>query len=248
MTDFKARGIVLKTSDYKDNDKIIRLYTLEQGKINAVMRGVKKAKAKLKIPAQVFCFGEYLLSGRGEYPVVTGCTVEESFFSLCRDPDKFAAAAAVMELTEKAVPQSESNPQIFLQILKTMKELLKAGGEGEDGAAGADCRVILLNFMLKMFRLCGYNLKLEKCCVCGEKFLRERRFDFGAGGVACKNCAGFGWAGMSPLCNGVMLAAGNCDTDRLGTLRLDAAGVEEALNLSRLIAENVFECRIMSLG
>jgi len=61
--DIKVRGIVLKASDYKDDDKLLRLYTLEQGKIGAVMRGVKKAKARLKIASQIFCFGEYLLTG-----------------------------------------------------------------------------------------------------------------------------------------------------------------------------------------
>ena len=259
--DSKARGIVLKSSDYKDNDKIIRLYTLEQGKLSAVMRGVKKHGAKLKIPSQVFCFGEYLLNGRLDgFPVVTGCTVEESFFSLAADTDKFAAAAVVMEIMEKALPDGESNPPVFIQALKTMKELLKATTQGDatQGDGGrvlsrqhtppSPCvEVILLNFMLSFFRLSGYNLKLEKCAVCGEKSLAERCFDFGAGGAVCRRCASSDAVKISPFASGVMLAAGNCETDRLGTLNLALKGVEEGLSLCKRIAERIFEIKLLSI-
>ena len=264
--DIKVRGIVIKASDYKDDDKLIRLYTLEQGKTGAVMRGVKKANAKLKIPAQVFCFGEYLLNGRGSLPTVTGCTVEESFFSLASDPDKFAAAASVMEILDKALPDNESNPPIFIQALKTMKELLKAGTDACHGDTVPDpaCRetcphdpaadrtvsgqskLILLNFMLQFLKLSGYGLKLEKCCVCGEKNLRERRFDFSSGGVVCRPCAPFDAVKISPLASGVMLAAQRCETDRLNTLSLDVKGIEEGLSLCRQTAERVFEITLKS--
>ena len=246
MADYKVRGIVLKTSDYKDNDKIIKLYSLEQGKINAVMRGVKKAKAKMKIAAQVFCFGEYVLLGSGDFPVVTGSAVEESFFSLCTDPDKFSAAAAVIELTEKAVPPFESNPQIFLLLLKTMNELLKVSAESEN--VRARCRLILLSFMLKLFGLSGFKIKFDKCCVCGGDFFGPRAFDFIAGGAACKRCAGYNSAPVTPLCCGIMAAANNCDTDRLDTLAMDEAGVEEGIALCKTLSERVFECRLLSLN
>ena len=251
MADIKTRGIVLKTSDYKDNDKLIRLYTLEHGKITALARGVKKANAKLKIPAQVFCFGEYLMTGNigggGAFPVMTGCTVEESFFSLASDPDKFSAAASVMELVDKALPQGERNPAVFVRALKTMREFLRAhayyDGEGDSRKA---CKTILLNFTLEFLGLSGYNPRLEKCCVCGESRLRERSFDFSACGAACKRCAGYNSAGMSALCHGVLSAAQRCGAERLDTLNLDAKGLDEALALCKQIAEYVFEIKILS--
>ena len=153
----KVRGIVVRAADYKDSDKIIRLYTLEQGKLGVLMRGVKKRGAKLKIAAQPFCFGEYLLSGNKDFPLTTGCTVEESFFSLAADPDIFMAAAAVMEILDKCVPEHESNPALFVQTLRTMKALLKANqitnynvqitnqmgnGKGQMGNAGAAARAV----------------------------------------------------------------------------------------------------------
>ena len=44
----KVNGIVVKSSDYKDNDKLVTLVTFELGKITCLARGVKKPNAKLK--------------------------------------------------------------------------------------------------------------------------------------------------------------------------------------------------------
>jgi len=250
MTDVLVRGIVIKSLDYKDDDKIVRLYTLEQGKIGVLIRGVKKKTAKLKIAAQIFCFGEYLLSGRKDFPLVTGCTVGESFFSIASDPDKYAAAVSVIEILDKALPDNESNPQGFIQTLKTMKELLRAHtyGEGAEIPTEKACKTVLLNFLLRFLALSGYRLKLHKCVVCGEGNLQQRRFDFSSGGVACRRCAAGDAVVITPLCNAVMLAADNCETDRLYTLNLDINGLDEGLAICRKTAERVFETVFISMS
>ena len=66
-----VNAVMLRASDYNENDKILTLLTAEKGKITAGIKGVKKAAAKLKFAAQPFCFAEYVLSERGgRYTVV----------------------------------------------------------------------------------------------------------------------------------------------------------------------------------
>jgi DNA repair protein RecO (recombination protein O) len=43
----KCNGVVIKTLDYKENDKLVWLYTDNYGKITTVARGAKKSKNKL---------------------------------------------------------------------------------------------------------------------------------------------------------------------------------------------------------
>ena len=64
MDDLKYKGIVLAARDHKEKDKLVTLFTLEQGKITALLKGVKAPKAKLAFAAQLFCFGEFLLVTR----------------------------------------------------------------------------------------------------------------------------------------------------------------------------------------
>ena len=57
-----VNALCLRCVDYKDNDKMATLYTLERGKIGVGARGVKKAGAKLNFCVQPFCFAEYTLN------------------------------------------------------------------------------------------------------------------------------------------------------------------------------------------
>ena len=67
----KVNALVIKAVDYKDNDRILTLYSLEKGKITAGIKGVKKAGAKLKFASEPFCFAEYILA---EKPQDVACS------------------------------------------------------------------------------------------------------------------------------------------------------------------------------
>ena len=76
--DIKTEGIVLRATDYKENDKLLTLFTPSLGKITAGIRGVKKAKAKLNFAAQPFAFCEYILAERGGRYTVTPLLAQHS--------------------------------------------------------------------------------------------------------------------------------------------------------------------------
>ena len=58
--EIKTEAVVLGSTDYKDNDKLLTLFSPTMGKITANIRGVKKPKAKLAFAAQPFAFCEYI--------------------------------------------------------------------------------------------------------------------------------------------------------------------------------------------
>ena len=88
----KTDAVVLKAIDYKDNDKLLTLFSPSLGKITAGIKGVKKPKAKLAFAAQPFCFAEYVLAERGGRYTVTAAYLHESFFELRADVEAFYAA------------------------------------------------------------------------------------------------------------------------------------------------------------
>lgn len=50
--EFKTDALVIKATDYKENDKLLNLFTPSRGKLTAGIRGVRKPKAKLAFAAQ----------------------------------------------------------------------------------------------------------------------------------------------------------------------------------------------------
>ena len=57
----KCEGIVLRTTDYGETNKIVTLYTREWGKIGVMARGAKKPKSRLSAITQPFTYGYFLL-------------------------------------------------------------------------------------------------------------------------------------------------------------------------------------------
>ena len=62
----KCEGIVIRTTDYGETNKIVTLYTREWGKIGVMARGAKKPNSRLSAITQLFTYGYFLLqNGRG---------------------------------------------------------------------------------------------------------------------------------------------------------------------------------------
>ncbi len=178
--DVKTDAIVLRSIDYKDNDKILTLFSPQLGKITAGIKGVKKPKAKLAFSAQPFCFAEYVLAERGGRYTVTGAYLHESFFALRTDLFRFYAACAATEVCLRVLMENEAHNGLFIGLIECFKAL---------ALAEADSAETLIAFCLTALRESGYPIDLgyleENDVVLGERLW----FDFADGRFAAfENC------------------------------------------------------------
>ncbi len=142
----KITAIVLKAVDSGEYDKRLLLFSLEEGRIFAIIKGVRKATAKLKFAAQPFALCEYEIAEKSGGRVVTGATPIEDLYELCAYPEKYAAAALASEITEKA-ELSVSSEELFVLLLKTLKTLL---------VTEIDARLVLCKYAQKILSLSGF--------------------------------------------------------------------------------------------
>ena len=61
MSKTKVKALVLSEKDSKEKDKLVTLFSLEEGKLFVYFRGVKGDKAKLKAAKELFTFGEFVI-------------------------------------------------------------------------------------------------------------------------------------------------------------------------------------------
>jgi len=65
MALYKTEGIVIRTRNLGEADRIITLYTRDRGKVEGVARGSRRARSRLMGATQLFTYGHYLMySGR----------------------------------------------------------------------------------------------------------------------------------------------------------------------------------------
>ena len=168
----KTDAIVLKAVDYKDNDKILTLFSPSLGRITAGAKGVKKATAKLSFATQPFCFAEYILAEKGDRYTVTGAYLHESFFSLRYDIVRFYAACALAEVCLTVLYENESHEGLFIALIEGLKALSLA----EEDAAEA-----VIAFMLVALRESGYPIDLGYAEECDGDIGDKIWFDFSDG-------------------------------------------------------------------
>jgi len=170
--EIKTEAIVLQSIDYKDNDKLLTLFSPSLGKITAGIRGVKKPKAKLAFSAQPFCFAEYILAEKGGRYTVTNAYLHESFFSLRYDIVRFYAACAMAEICLAILYENEDYEGLFVALIEGLKALALT----EDDAAEA-----VVSFVLVALRESGYPLDLGFLEECGGDIGEKLWFDFADG-------------------------------------------------------------------
>ncbi len=170
--EIKTDAVVLQTLDYKDNDKLLTLFSPTLGKIPGGIRGVKKPTAKLAFAAQPFCFAEYVLAEKGGRYTVTAAYLHESFFSLRLDVLRFYAACAASELALKLTFENERYEGLFIGYAGCLKELSLAEEEPAEA---------LLTFLLVALRESGYPLDLGYLEECDGDVGDKLYFDFSDG-------------------------------------------------------------------
>ena len=148
--DTKVKGIVIKTTDYKEADKLASIFSLEQGKICVKFNGVKKEKAKLKSIAQPFVFAEFNINSKGKTKIVTSANVIDSFFAILSDYNKMMCGYIILDIIRTIIPNEKPEEELFLLLLASLKNIEEK-----------DEYIYTIDFILKFISFSGLGLKFS---------------------------------------------------------------------------------------
>lgn len=173
----KCEGIVIRTTDYGETNKIVTLYTREWGKIGVMARGAKKPNSRLSSITQLFTHGTFLVRrGSGLGSVQQGEMIT-SFRSIGGDIFLTAYASCIIELTDKCTEDKKPNPFQFELLYQTLNYMNE----------GYDPDVLMNIYEMKMLNVMGLYPILNQCSVCGDS---DGHFSFSIreGGFICHRC------------------------------------------------------------
>ena len=102
-------GIVTRYVNYRESDRILSIFTIEQGRVDAKARGCRRPTSPLLPAAQPFVYGEFeLFQGKDKY-TVNQCSIQESFFPIREDIARFAVGSAMLQLAHEATQEREGS-------------------------------------------------------------------------------------------------------------------------------------------
>lgn len=178
-----ATGIVTRYVNYRENDRILSIFTIDHGRIDAKARGCRRPASPLLPAAQPFVYGEFeLFAGRDKY-TVNQCAVEESFFPIREDIDRFAVGSAMLQLAHEAVQEREPNRPLFSLLYHALSFLAYA--------EPLDPIDLFLCYLLRYLNTIGYCPAVTSCARCGRDLRADTHVyaSARAGGAICAACA-----------------------------------------------------------
>ncbi len=179
MPNKTCTAIVLRASKYSEHDKMLTLFSLQDGKISVAAKGAQSTSCKYLASTQFFCVSEFVLN-EGKNAYVASAEVINGFFSLNKKLACVCAASYAAELTDKLYEEGVADENAFRLLYFTLCILEKA----EEKLAVR----IATAFALKLLGINGLYPMLDCCIECGET-KNEYRLDYKNGGIVCCDCA-----------------------------------------------------------
>ena len=183
---YKTDAVVLRSIRFSEADRVLHLFTLDRGRVNAIAKGVRKTGSRFGARLEPLTRSALLLhEGRGELHTISGADIISSHEAVRADNYTLAVgligAEAVLKLHAEPEPQPRAYQGLcrFLDLLGGPVE--RASQPARDGLG--------LAFQLKLLALAGYLPHLVSCASCGRD---ERLVGFSpsAGGGVCAVCLG----------------------------------------------------------
>ncbi|MGL5149621.1 MAG: DNA repair protein RecO [Clostridium sp.] len=179
MSLVNTSGVILKTLDYKENDKLVWIFTEKYGKISAIGRGAKKGKNKLFSITLPLCYCDFqLFKGKNLYNLQEGKIIN-SFQGLLNNLHKLTYSSYLCELIDIAIVDGEKNDEIYKDFITTLYLL---------NTDALDYELLIRSFELKLLKGTGYGITLDKCIQCGKKIGVSNFISLSHYGGVCEEC------------------------------------------------------------
>ncbi len=233
-----VRGIVLKTIDYKENDKKLTILTLQEGKIQVTARGAKKANSKLKAFCQSFCFADFeLTQGKAGY-ILTGVRSIDTFFDLTSDYDKFSYAISILEILDKICIENQVYDELFFNALICIKDICYSQIEP---------RLLLCKFLVYVLSSEGYDFNLNECSNCKKPLKSEKFLNLSSGEIVCSECKGGDFVQVENGVFSTLKIVSQNSYDNLNTIKISKKILDKTLFLLIKNFSNRYEMTLNSL-
>ena len=173
---YKDEGVVLKTIKLGEADRIVTIFTRQNGKVRAVAKGVRKTKSRFGGRLEPFTRVQLLIYRGRSLDTITGADIVDPFHEVRKDLVRLTSASALVELVDKITPERERAFSTYALLVAGLRALADAKGE-----------TVVPAFLVKLLSISGYHPELKACAGCGNTTMLGG-FSPALGGAVCRNC------------------------------------------------------------
>lgn len=173
----EVRGLIIRTVDIKETDRLVTIFTEENGAMTALARGARSLKSRKLAATMQFCYGRYLLYKQGDKFWIKEAELIENFFDIRQSIEGLALANYIAEvLSDVTIAEAERD------LLRLSLNSLYAISKGL-----YSLEKIKAAFEIRAVSILGFMPSVLSCHLCDERY-GDFFFDIMGGIVECRKC------------------------------------------------------------
>lgn len=162
-------------------DRILTLFTLERGKLDAVAKGVRRPRSHFAGRLESFNECELLMHRGRSLDVIVSAEIVRAAWARLVEPQRYAVAAVVAELIDSFCEPDLALPDVYALLIGVIAAIANAAAP----------RALLPRFSLRLLEMLGLAPPLTTCVRCGVTLRSEAVWlDARAGGFIDRECLG----------------------------------------------------------
>lgn len=174
---FNIEAVVFRSIDYGETSKILTMFSLEEGIISVMAKGVKRPKSKKQNLVSPFTIAYFELNKSHDFYYLKDGEIITNNSELKKDISKIYITQLFFDIIENTSIKNEKNEIVYQLLKKTLKYL-----------EVSEKNILILNmFLLKYISMIGYKPRLFNCVKCGKNKFSEIYFSHDKGGILCEN-------------------------------------------------------------
>ena len=179
----KVKGIVIKETSYKDNDKIITILSDELGKVSVMAKGAKKTNSPNLASSQYLVYSEFILYKSTNHYYINSSEVINMFYNLRIDFEKLQLAFELTKLVFSVTDENQDTSQVLKLLLNTLYVIDKLD---------KDVKLVTSIFKIKLLDILGFTPRLDVCNICRKKTYDNKEenvfYDYINNTFYCRDC------------------------------------------------------------
>lgn len=180
---YQSSGIILKTMDLREKDKLVIIYTSDFGKIQAKAIGAKKISSKMAGHLEPITESSLAFAKGKKIDTIINATTINNFCEIKKKLEFQAVAYYILELADEFTEFSNPDEKIY-NLLKNTLERINLITQNL-----SSLKILLRFFEIKFLKHLGFQPELNCCAVCQKKIRPQKNYLSGQlGGIICPAC------------------------------------------------------------
>lgn len=192
---YRVTAVVLRHADWGEADRLVTLFTREQGKVRAVAKGARRIRSRKAGHLEPFTQVSLQLARGRDLPIITQADTLEPYLPIRDDLLLTGYAAYVLELLDRfTYEETTESATPFRLLVETLGRI----------AFEPDPWLAVRSYEMRLLDTLGFRPQLFQCANCQREILPEDQFLSPlSGGVICPRC-GLGLPGLWPVSTEVL--------------------------------------------